>query len=371
VLRHRLLLLLMCATVSAALLSAMNSAAAVNGSHRHRAPVRRSLPTIWGKPEAGDLLRAYPGRWNGASKFSYRWERCNTRGARCKVIDRSKRGHAYSARTYKLTKSDIGHRIRVTVLARNAWGQNSANSRATAVIEKAGSLGTTLPSSQTGYPPPGYPRPDATCAAEVRPVAENRPDNTTANNTVPTNPTAITWDPGTYWSKWIYDRNQVTGNYTGTTDEILQWAACKWGVDENIVRAAAAEESRWHQSTVGDNCGVAGEASYGILQVKNKDCSGNWVHGGWPDTQNDTALAADTYAAHLRACFDGAFYDGGTWLYGGQTIAQVIAAHGEDYALWGCVGAWYSGNWYDSGAQSYISSVQNYYASKPWLNPGF
>jgi autotransporter family porin len=263
------------------------------------------------------------------------------------------------------------------VTAYDAAGNVSRPSNTVSATPSASSGGgtgyfATVPSSETGYPPSGYPQSDATCAAEVRPAAENRPDNMAANHTVPTNPSTISWSPDfAYWSKFTYDRNLVTGNYTGTTDEILQWAACKWGIDENIIRAAAATESRWHQSTVGDNCGIAGEASYGILQVRNKDCSGGWVHGGWPDTENETALDADYYAARLRACFDGAFYNGGAWLYGAQTIAQVIAAHGEAYALWGCVGSWYSGNWYDSGAQSYITSVQNYYTTKPWLSPGF
>jgi hypothetical protein len=67
---------------------------------------------------------------------------------------------------------------------------------------------------------------------------------------------------------------------------------------------------------------VPGEASYGLLQVKNKDCSGTGVHGGWPYTHNGSALDVDYWGARLRACFDGAFYDGGQWLYGGQTIAQ-------------------------------------------------
>ena len=38
---------------------------------------------------------------------------------------------------------------------------------------------------------------------------------------------------------------RVTGNFTGTTDEIIQWAACKWGIDEDIVRAQMAKESWW------------------------------------------------------------------------------------------------------------------------------
>ena len=41
---------------------------------------------------------------------------------------------------------------------------------------------------------------------------------------------------------------RVTGNFTGTTDQIIQWAACKWGIDEDIVRAQAAKESGWHQT---------------------------------------------------------------------------------------------------------------------------
>jgi len=231
---------------------------------------------------------------------------------------------------------------------------------------------STVPSSETGLPPAGIPRPDATCAAEVTPAPENRPQNTTANHSVPSDPAAIPWNPSLdYWTDFIADRNRITGDFVGTTDEILQWVACKWGIDEDIVRADAVIESYWDQSTVGDNCGVAGEASYGILQVKNEDCSGTSIHGGWPYTQDDTALDADYWGARLRACYDGAFYNGGQWLYDGQTIAQVISAHGQDYALWGCIGSWFSGSWYDSGAQSYIAKVQSDYESKPWLKPGF
>jgi hypothetical protein len=130
-------------------------------------------------------------------------------------------------------------------------------------------------------------------------MPENRPQNTTANHSVPADPSAITWSPTLdYWTDFVADRNHVSGDFTGTTDEILQWVARKWGIDEDIVRADAVVESNWVQSEVGDNCGVTGEASYGILQVKNKDCSGDWSHGGWPYTQNDTALDADYWGAN-------------------------------------------------------------------------
>jgi hypothetical protein len=101
--------------------------------------------------------------------------------------------------------------------------------------------------------------------------------------------------------------------------------------------------------------------------VKNKYCDGSLSEGGYPDTQNSTALALDYYAAKLRACYDGAFYDGGSWLYGGQTVGQIAATKGWDYVLWGCVGYWYSGSWYDSGAQSYIANVQADLANKAWV----
>ena len=116
-----------------------------------------------------------------------------------------------------------------------------------------------MPSSGTGSAPAGIPRSDATCAAAVQPAAEVRPQNTTANNSVPSNPSTIPWSTGLNgWPHFVADRDLVTGNYKGTTDEILQWVSCKWGIDINLVRADAWTESNWIQSTVGDSCGTAG-----------------------------------------------------------------------------------------------------------------
>jgi hypothetical protein len=388
----------------AALTLGAGSAAGSPPSTLHRAPTLRRSPTISGKTQVGDALLAHSGRWAAAKVFSFRWERCNRTGAACKIILRPKGGAPRTGRAYALAKADKGHRIRLLVLARNGWGQKSALSRPTGVIAAAGASGTTfspvspggssptspggtsptspggtsvndfatVPSSEAGSPPAGIPRSDATCAAAVQPEAEVRSQNTTANHTVPPSPSSVNWGTAlNYWSTFVNDdRAKVTGDYTGTTGDILQWVSCKWGIDVNLVRADAWIESNWIQSTEGDNCGTAGEGSYGILQVKNQDCSGDWVHGGYPYTQNDTALDADYWGARLRACFDGAFYNGGSWLYNGQTIAQVIAQQGEDYALWGCIGSWFSGNWYDSGAQSYIAKVQSAYSSQPWLSLG-
>jgi autotransporter family porin len=38
---------------------------------------------------------------------------------------------------------------------------------------------------------------------------------------------------------------RVDGAFTGTTHEILRWAACKWGIDEDIAYARPRSGCRW------------------------------------------------------------------------------------------------------------------------------
>ena len=42
--------------------------------------------------------------------------------------------------------------------------------------------------------------------------------------------------------------SHVSGNFVGSTDEIIQWAAWKWGVDEDVIRSVAVTESDWHRT---------------------------------------------------------------------------------------------------------------------------
>jgi Transglycosylase SLT domain len=212
------------------------------------------------------------------------------------------------------------------------------------------------------------PRPDSFCASAVTPNSfEPRPDNNQANHTI-TNP-PHNWSVENYWTLWRAKRDKVTGNFTGTTTEIIQWAACKWGIDEDTIRADAVQESYWHQSTIGDVCGPVGEGSYGLMQIKNMDCTGTVIHGGYPHTMQATALNVDWYAAHIRSCYDGDFYDGGDWLYHGQTVDQIAAQNGWNYVFWGCIGFHYSGNW--TPGQPYQLAVQQILADRTWLSPNF
>jgi hypothetical protein len=193
---------------------------------------------------------------------------------------------------------------------------------------------------------------DQECAARVHlSTWEPRHDNDVANHTSVTNTLASFSQWNTAWNANY--RTRIDGAYQGTTDEIIQWAACKWGWSDELVRAEAVVESTWHQSTVGDN-----GTSYGLMQVRYlyhprvnggcKDCAGS----SWPNSQLSTAWNVDQQLAELRGCYDGM----STYL--GNTRGD----------LWGCIGSWYSGAWHDSGAQSYIGWVQNALNNKTWLN---
>ena len=96
---------------------------------------------------------------------------------------------------------------------------------------------------------------------------------------------------------------RVNGDFTGTTAEILRWAACKWGINQNIVFAQAAVESWWRQSTEGDwssnGCppghdpGVDGRPglcpqTWGILQNRYP-----YEMSAYPGSMQSTAMNAD------------------------------------------------------------------------------
>jgi hypothetical protein len=240
---------------------------------------------------------------------------------------------------------------------------------------------------------------DAGCSGQVhRSTWEPRPDNTKRNHIMP-DPTAVHASFAARpvglakFDNWVLPR--VDGQFTGTTDEIFQWAACKWGVSDNMLRAIAVRESTWYEylsypsgrcvSNYG--CGdfitnatadtlvyCNGLAKYGhdyqldygaglcpetfsIFGIKS------WQAPSWgqmPDNQNgtypfnrtSTAFAADYIGGHLRGCYEGWI----SWLGGGVS--------GD---IWGCVGSWYSGSWHDQAGNDYVTRVQGELSNLTWL----
>ncbi|MGA9857049.1 MAG: hypothetical protein WBQ18_04250 [Solirubrobacteraceae bacterium] len=87
-------------------------------------------PSIAGHLVAGDLLTARMGRWrNAPSSFVPRWERCAASGRSCRTITGA------TAQTYRLTRADIGHALRVAETASNPLGPGApATSRATRAV---------------------------------------------------------------------------------------------------------------------------------------------------------------------------------------------------------------------------------------------
>jgi autotransporter family porin len=167
---------------------------------------------------------------------------------------------------------------------------------------------------------------------------------------------------------------RVDGAFTGTTHDILRWAACKWGIDEDIVYAQAAKESWWRQTVKGDfggdaaacppghGLGVDGQAgqcpqSYGILQNRYP-----YEQASWPGIANSTAMNADTAYAIWRVCFEGYEH----WLNDVEKGGQYGAGD-----AWGCVGRWFAGRWHTAPANQYMAAVQDYQRQRIWEQGSF
>ena len=206
-----------------------------------------------------------------------------------------------------------------------------------------------------------------------------------------------TYDPK--WDSWLLPR--VGGQFSGTTDEIFQWASCKWGLPDNLIRAVAVRESLWYQGLhwpdgscyVSRGCGdffsnpspasmvyCDALAKYGhdyqreygqgmcpktfsilgIMSYWAPDWGFDWAdnqNGTFPFQRNSTAFAADYYASQIRGC-----YNGWEWQLGREY-------HAGD--LWGCVGAWYSGLWHDSAGDAYAARVREELSNRTWLKEEF
>ena len=179
-------------------------------------------------------------------------------------------------------------------------------------------------------------------ATTIRQDVEIRPENAEANWT-PGRPT----DPSKFnmYESFRPYYDQINGDYVGTTEQILAWAAKKWGFDQvgypELAKAMAVAETWWRQPHIGAN------GELGILQVHPKY---------WPDAEParwSTAYAADYAMAVVRH-----YYDGNSWL-GDNTKGDIRNS----------VAAWECGCGSNGGA-SYTTAVFAYYDSRPWLRAG-
>ena len=245
----------------------------------------------------------------------------------------------------------------------------------------------TGPSPQLTWAPVGAtPSSDGEAAALVTHRPENRPDNTEANEYVPSDDDLAAF----HSASGIF--NPLTRYVTGqpdlpdpSTDDLIQWAAQKWGIPEDWLRAEYVQESGWYQNAgpgrgLGDSrsmseseclqhpsfaridsdgdghCDGAYE-SLGITQVKWQPS--NSPHPGTePLRWKSTAFNVDYQAATVRYYYDGLC----TWCGPGYSAGQA----------WNSIGAWFSPKpWLNSGQLGYIAKVQTKLADVVWESDFF
>ena len=308
---------------------------------------------------------------------------------------------------------------------------------------------TSSPPPASGYfglrPVGGYSSlaSDSQCAAQVHySTWEPRPENSQQNNTKPAPgamAAAFSTRPrnqgGSYnplWDSWLLRR--VDGQFTGRTDEIFQWAACKWGLPDNLIRAVAVEESTWFQYLHFPNdasyggggggscywdygCGDAfssptaastaycnGIATQGMLssEIHNYQKDPVTGAGGYPSTPT-SGLCPKTFSILGVMSWDDPAWQApqpgyagnqnGTFPFTRDSTAAAADYFGSyirgcyegwaywlkssgtgTYAagdLWGCVGSWYSGDWHSSAANTYLANVQKDENTTIWLTRSF
>jgi len=243
---------------------------------------------------------------------------------------------------------------------------------------------------RTSWAPPDrrfVPASDARAARLVTPQPERRPENAGANRYCPSDAELAAyrsarddkgqWE-GNLGSTFSPYHKYVSGRFVGTTDEIIQWAAHKWGIPEDVIRAQFVTESWWKQSALGDPTGVSSSAyglypeysripgqytvyeSLGISQLRWRP-DGTLHQGTEPLRWKSTPFNVDYYASVVRFYFDDPMGKRSSW--------------GDAYTKgdpWLSVGGWFSPYpWGNSGQWGYINDVKANLANRTWESPGF
>jgi autotransporter family porin len=228
---------------------------------------------------------------------------------------------------------------------------------------------------------PGLALPsDEECQARIRASGwEPRPSNNEYNQRRPTAAQLaqlVPWDSNLgFDARAVALGRRVSGQASGSTDDILRWAACKWGFDEDWVRAEVTRISDWRQDTVGDWTSTATDCppeaptrtgrsttecpeSYGLYQLM-----WHYYRDSWPMLRDDTAFHVDFALGLRRVCFEG-------WASYLAEHAPADKPYVSGDAL-GCGGADFSGTWYDTDARDYVSDIKQLMSDRPWSLPGF
>jgi hypothetical protein len=164
-----------------------------------------------------------------------------------------------------------------------------------------------------------------------------------------------------------------------STDDLIQWAAHKWGIPEDWLRAEYVVESYWNQFQLGDDTRVRSAwyqlypyqariphtsnvyQSLGIAQVRWTP-NGSLGAGTEPLRWESTAFNVDEQAATLRFYYDNPSGARSSW--GDPTYAPC--------EKWRSIGAWYSPYpWGNAGQAWYIRTVRGDLDGRQWASRSF
>lgn len=230
--------------------------------------------------------------------------------------------------------------------------------------------------------PPGAALPSgAECATRVPPGGvEQRPENAAANRTTATRAQLAPF----HAESWVAVdervrteiRTRIDGAFTGTTDAIIAWAACKWGFDDDALRAAAVVLSDWRQSATSrvepGDCppdialepGGSCPHLFGLFAV-NYDAEES-AHSTWPMVRDSTAFNADFMGGFLRMCFEGYV----TWLHDPAVTPPEDGPYVAGDA-WACLGFAVAGRWDNDEAAAFEAALRRAHGERPWTKSGF
>jgi hypothetical protein len=212
------------------------------------------------------------------------------------------------------------------------------------------------------YPAPNYYAPNATELAAFR-SAKDQYGNTPAQEN-PYNQSVDGQD----------------GMANPSTDDLIQWAAHKWGIPEDWLRAQYVQESQWSQYWLGDRA-TETAADYPLYPIQSRapgsstdvyeslgitqekwHPDGSVGDGTEPLRWKSTAFNIDFQASTLRFYYDNPQGARSSWGDGSYVPCQQ----------WNSLGGWFSPYpWNNSGQQNYISSVQGQLNNHTWTTSGF
>jgi hypothetical protein len=164
-----------------------------------------------------------------------------------------------------------------------------------------------------------------------------------------------------------------------STDDLIQWAAHKWGIPEDWLRAEYVQESYWSSYQLGDEVAapqrlysryprqarVPGTLqvyqSLGVTQVR-WDPQGDFGAGTEPLRWESLAFNVDYQAAMVRFYYDNP--QGARSAWGDSTYAPC--------EKWSAISGWYSAYpWHNPGQATYIDDVKSNLASTSWRSGDF